>query len=127
MHVSLELDIADSRGIKVVFCRGRLVIGEEGEYFMRKVTSMPPEFPNIVLVLKDLHRIDSHGVGLIVDLLTRAQRVGGDVKLASVVNKDVLATLTVTKVATIFQIFDDEQAAISSFSETSEPIDGPSI
>jgi anti-sigma B factor antagonist len=114
----LNLDIVDIRGVKVVYCAGRLVFGDEAEYFKREVRALLPEDPRIVLVLKNLNRVDSQGVGLIVELLIKARRAGGDVRLASVVNKDVLETMTITKMPSIFQIFDDDQKAISSFSET---------
>ncbi len=116
----LNLDIVDVRGVKVVYCAGRLMYGEEAESFKKEVGALLlPEDPHIVLVLKNLNRVDSYGIGLIVDLLTKARKAGGDVRLASVVNKDVQVTLALTKMPTIFQIFDDDQKAISSFSETS--------
>lgn len=114
----LNLDIVEKSGVKLVYCDGRLVLGDEGEYFKREVGALLTEAPRIVLVLKNLNRLDSAGVGLIVDALNKARRLRGDVRLASAVNKEVRRTLELTKMRIIFQIFDDEQQAISSYSQT---------
>jgi len=118
VELELELEIVDSRGVKVVFCRGKLVIGKEVEYFKSKIEGLLPEFPNIVLELKGLRRIDSQGVGAIVTLLNKARESGGDVKLASVSQGYVHKVLEVTKMPTVFQIFDDERQAVSAFAKT---------
>ena len=118
VEVELELEIVDSRGIKVVFCRGKLLVGKEVEYFKSKVEGLLPEFPNIVLELKGLRRIDSQGVGAIVTLLNKARENGGDVKLASVPQGYVQNVLEMTKMTTVFQIFDDERRAVSAFART---------
>jgi anti-anti-sigma factor len=115
--VALELDIVDSRGVKVVFCRGKMVVGPDVEYFKSKVGDLLPGSPSIVLEFKHLDHIDSQGVGMIVNLRNKAQEIGGDVRLASVANHHVYQVLEITKMTTVFQIFDDERQAVLSFTE----------
>jgi anti-anti-sigma factor len=94
---------------------------EEGaEYLKSKVWGLVPA--NIVLELKDLEYIDSQGVGALVSVLNRTREIGGDVKLAGVKNELVRKILELTKMPTIFQIYDDAQQAVSSFAEASKPI-----
>jgi anti-sigma B factor antagonist len=114
--VELELEIVDSRGVKVVYCRGRLVFGNEA-YFQSKVMVLLPEFASIVLELKDLKYLDSTGLGAVMTLRNKAREAGGDVKLASV-SPYVHKILETTKVLNVFQIFDDERQAITSFTKT---------
>jgi anti-sigma B factor antagonist len=122
MRRLLEIEVfTDSRrGVSVVSCQGRLNSEEGAEYLKSKVSGLVPA--NIVLELKDLEYIDSQGVGTLVSVLNRTREIGGDVKLAGVKNELVRKVLELTKMPTIFQIFDDAQQAVSSFAETSKPI-----
>jgi anti-anti-sigma factor len=115
--VALELDIVDSRSVKVVYCRGRLVVGPDVEYFKSEVGGLLPGSPSIVLDFKHLDYIDSQGVGIMVHLRNKAQEIGGDVRLASIANNHVHQVLEITKMTTVFRIFDDERQAVLSFTE----------
>jgi anti-anti-sigma factor len=116
--VALELDIVDSRGIKLVFCRGRLVIGPDVEYFKSKVGALLTGSPSIVLDFKHLEHIDSTGIGAMVELSNKAREEGGDIRLASIANSHIRNVLGMTKMTSVFQIFDDERQAASSFMKT---------
>jgi len=103
-------------GILVVDCGGRIVFGEESASLRDGVKKLLSGNPKIVLNLRDVTYIDSGGLGTLVSLYTTAQSSGGALKLASL-NQRVDDLLQVTKLVTIFEVFDDEQAAVNSFTK----------
>jgi len=115
--MALELDIVDSRGVKLVFCRGRLSIGPDVEYFKNKVSALLTGSPSVVLDFKHLEHIDSTGIGAMVELQNKAHAEGGDVRLASITNSHIRKVLEMTKMTSVFQMFEDERQAASSFTK----------
>jgi anti-sigma B factor antagonist len=71
----------------------------------------------IVLNLAGVSYVDSSGVGQLVGALTSARHQGGDTKLLKP-SSNILLLLKTTKLDTVFDIHDDEAAAIQSFSKT---------
>ena len=58
--------------------------------------------------------IDSSGIGILVRSLTSAKQRGGSVKLVNP-SKFALQTLKLVGVVNLFEIFQDEDAAVASF------------
>jgi len=69
----------------------------------------------IVLNLGDVSYIDSSGIGELVSTFTTVINQGGQLKLLNLTKK-IHELLQITKLLTVFQVFDDENAAIASFS-----------
>lgn len=100
----------------VVDCSGRLVFGEESASLRDTVKKLVAQSPNIVLNLHEVNHIDSGGLGTLVSLYTTARNAGGAVKLARL-SQRVGDLLQITKLLTIFEVFDDEEKAAKSFKE----------
>ena len=115
MQLKLETRTTAS-GVVVVDCVGRIVFGEESGYLRDKVKSLIKDKVRIVLNLANVTYIDSGGLGTLVSLYTSAYNVGGAVKLANLTQR-VADLLHVTKLVTIFQVYDSEEKAIQSFAE----------
>jgi len=98
----------------IVDCSGRLIFGEESASLRDMVKKLLSESPQLVMNLREVNHIDSGGLGTLVSLYTTARNAGGAVKLASL-SKRVGDLLQVTKLLTIFEVFDDEEAAARSF------------
>lgn len=103
-----------SDGIIVVDLGGRLVFGEETSALRDKVKSLITEGSRVVLNLADVTYIDSGGLGTLVALYTTARNAGGSIKLARL-TKRVGDLLQVTKLLTVFEVYDSEEAAVQSF------------
>ena len=58
--------------------------------------------------------IDSTGLGALVMCATTMRKAGGNVKLLNL-NRRNIELLVMTKLATVFEIFTDEQDAVNSF------------
>jgi anti-sigma B factor antagonist len=98
----------------VVDCSGRLVFGEESAALREAVKKLVLQSPKVVLNLHDVNYIDSGGLGTLVSLYTTARNAGGSVKLARL-SQRVGDLLQITKLLTIFEVFDDEEKAARSF------------
>jgi anti-sigma B factor antagonist len=65
----------------------------------------------IVLNLAEVDYIDSSGVGELVSSFATVEKEGGQLKLLNLTAK-VQEILAITRLLTVFQVFDDEQAAV---------------
>jgi len=105
-------------GVLVVDCSGRVVFGEESAALRDMVKKLLAQNPNIVMSLREVNYIDSGGLGTLVSLFTTARNAGGAVKLARL-SKRVGELLQITKLFTVFEVFDDEETAARSFKKDS--------
>ena len=104
--------------VEVVKVSGRIELGE-GSAAIREVVRdlLARGRKKIVLDLADVDYIDSAGLGALVSAFTSVRNDGGDLKLVYLTKK-VQDLLQMTKLYTVFDIFDDETAAIKSFNQT---------
>ena len=98
----------------IVDCSGRLVFGEESASLRETVKKVLAQSPKVVLNLHEVNYIDSGGLGTLVSIFTTARNAGGAIKLASL-SQRVGDLLQLTKLVTIFEVFDNEEAAARSF------------
>jgi len=103
--------------IVIVEPKGRLTVETEAEFVAAIRRLLDAGHVRLVLNLIDVPYIDSSGLGSIAHAYTSAWRRGGDLKLLNV-GKRNLQLLTVTKLATVFELFESESAAIHSFERT---------
>ena len=111
----LGVEQRELEGIILLDLSGRLVagpdVGDLRRAFERLFSS---DHNRIILNLKGLDYIDSTGLGTLVIGHSRASDTGGAMKLLNL-SKRSAQLLILTKLSTVFEIFDDEQVAINSF------------
>jgi anti-sigma B factor antagonist len=112
--MQLKLATKTKDGILVVDCTGRIVFGEESSLLRDTVKKAISENNRIVLNLGEVSYIDSGGLGTLVALRTTAQNAGGTIKLTNL-TKRVDDLLQVTKLLTVFDVYNSEAEAIESF------------
>src|SRR5215467_11026161 len=112
--MQLKIASKNTDGILVVECIGRIVFGEESSLLRDEVKKVIPQNKKIVLNLGEVSYIDSGGLGTLVALHTTASQAGSTIKLASL-TKRVGDVLQVTKLLTVFDVYDNEADAIKSF------------
>jgi anti-sigma B factor antagonist len=112
--MQLRMSTRTVDGVLVVDCSGRIVFGEESGSLRDNVKKLLGGTPKVVLNLRDVNYIDSGGLGTLVSLYTTARNAGGALKLSSLTQR-VDDLLQVTKLVTIFEVFENEQAAVQSF------------
>ena len=112
--MQLKLNTRTLDGVTVVDCNGRIVFGEESAILRDTLKKLINENKRVVLNLGGISYIDSGGLGTLVALYTTAHNAGGTVKLARLTQR-VGDLLQVTKLVTIFEVFDTEEKAVESF------------
>jgi anti-sigma B factor antagonist len=114
--VQLKLKTRTVDGVTILDCIGRIVFGEESAELREKVRGLIDQNNRIILNLADVTYIDSGGLGTLVALYTTARNAGGAIKLMKLTPR-VDDLLQVTKLLTVFEVFDNEKDAIASFRE----------
>jgi anti-sigma B factor antagonist len=112
--VQLRLSTRTVDGVMVMDCEGRLVFGEESASLRDSVKNLISQNNHIVLNLGGVNYIDSGGLGTLVALYTTARNAGGAIKLAALTQR-VGDLLQVTKLLTVFEVFDTVEEAVKSF------------
>jgi anti-sigma B factor antagonist len=100
--------------ILVLNCAGRIVFGEESASLRDTVKKLLTSNKRIVLNLAEITYIDSGGLGTLVALYITARGNEASIKLANLTPR-VGDLLQVTKLLTVFEVFDTEEKAIDSF------------
>jgi anti-sigma B factor antagonist len=94
---------------------GRITLGEGSVQLRDAIRDLISKGEKHVLLnLGDVNYIDSSGLGELVSAFTTAKNQNADVKLLNLTKK-VKDVLQVTKLYTVFDIYDDEAHAISAF------------
>jgi anti-sigma B factor antagonist len=102
--------------VRILDCSGKITLGEGTMVVRNKVRDLVQSgVKKIVLNLADVSYIDSSGIGELVSTYTTVTTSGGQLKLLNLTKK-FNELLAVTKLLTVFQVFDNEQAALASFS-----------
>ena len=95
--------------------KGRLIVGQPSGLLRETITQIAAGGSiNVILNLAHVEYIDSTGLGSMVICFTSLQKAGGALKLLSLTKRNI-ELLVLTKLATVFEIFGDEQEAINSF------------
>ena len=112
----MALNITSSRadGVIVVHLSGAILFGDESTSLRIRGKDLLDKSPQIVLELGNVTRIDSGGLGTLVSLYVSARKIGGNIKFAGLGNH-AREVLQITKLVTVFEIFDNTEDAIASF------------
>jgi len=111
----LEISSREADGVTILDLRGRLVQGPEVTALRERFNELEREkVKNVILNFKHVEFIDSTGLGMLVAVQSQMERVDGAIRLLGL-SKRGAELMVLTKLSTVFQFFDDEQAAINSF------------
>ena len=115
MAAHVEISTRENEGIAVLDLTGRLVVSESLSTLRDTVSQLLREGQSKVAAnLAGVDYIDSTGLGTLVICYTTLQKAGGSLKLFSL-NRRNLELMLLTKLSTVFELFNDEQGAINSF------------
>jgi anti-sigma B factor antagonist len=113
----MQLEIRERNVGDVVILEmfGKITIGEGSVQLRDAVRVLLDAGRNkIVLNLAGVSYMDSSGIGELVSRYTTTKNTGGKLKLLSLPKK-IKDLLMITKLLTVFEIYEDEQAALDSF------------
>ncbi len=101
--------------VSILDVDGNIIIGESADTVGDTVRRHLAEGRRkILLNMAQVRWVDSRGIGELVAALVTVTREGGQIKLLKV-KENVEELLAVTKVDTIFDIYDDELAALNDY------------
>lgn len=110
----LEIISRDKEGIRILDLSGKLAVGGASDLRERVNAETASGSLQQLLNLKEVEYIDSTGLGTMVICHMAVQKAGGTLKLVNL-NRRNLELVLLTKLSTIFHIYNDEQEAINSF------------
>ena len=111
----MKIDIRTVRDVSILDCSGKITLGE-GTMSIRNTAKdvVQGGAKKIILNLAGITYIDSAGVGELVGAYVTAGNNGAKLKLLGLTGK-LREVLTITKLLTVFEVFDSEAAAVLSF------------
>ena len=101
-------------GVIVVYLSGAIFFREESASLRMLVKDLLNKSRHIVLDLGEVTHIDSEGLGTLVGLYVSARKFGGNIKLANL-GSHANEVLQITKLVTVFEVFDKADDAIASY------------
>src|SRR6478672_12351563 len=111
MHIEERVDGT----VTILDLKGKITLGDGDEALKDKVNSLVQQGrTRILLNFADVPYIDSAGLGEIVRTYTTVSRQGGQLKLVNL-TKRITDLLSITKLLTVFETFDNEAEALKSF------------
>ena len=113
--MSLDINEREREGITILDMKGRLVVGESVSSLREKVRELADAGAvNVILNLEHVDYIDSTGLGGLVISYTTLKKAGGALKILKLSQRNV-ELLVLTKLTTVFEVFNEEQDAINSY------------
>ena len=115
--MSLQLSERSVGDVVVIDLSGKITLGDGGDAMLKdKVRSLVQQGrKKMVLNLGEVSYIDSAGLGELVQAYATVGKSGGGLKLLNT-TKRIKDLLSITKLLTVFETFDSEAEAVTSFS-----------
>ena len=113
--MSVKLTTRQIGDVTVIDAAGRITLGEGSSTFRDSIKELTAKgHRKVLLNLGDVSYIDSSGIGELVSGFTTVSNAGGQLKLLKL-TKRIQDLLQITKLYTIFEVFDDEATGLASF------------
>lgn len=112
----MKIDKRQEGDVQILEVAGKITIGK-GDVAVRDAvhTAIAGGSRKVLLDLGGVTAMDSAGVGELVSAYTTVNNRGGELKLVNLPAK-VSDLLQITQLITVFEVFDEEQEALDSFS-----------
>lgn len=111
----MKLDLRESQGVSILVLGGQLTGGGGDEQLREAIdTLVAAGRTNILVDFAAVTFMDSAGMGELVSSHRMVERFGGKLKILNPTRR-VHNSLTMAKLLPIFEIFDDESDAVTSF------------
>jgi anti-sigma B factor antagonist len=112
--MTLKIETRQADGVTILSCQGRIVFGEEAAGLRENLKRVLSSSRQIVLNLAGVSYIDSGGLGTLVGVYSSARATGAEIKLTGL-GQRLRDVLQITKLVTVFEVYDTEQEAIATF------------
>jgi len=111
----MEIHTRTVGDVHVLDIIGKITLGEATKTIRQTISDLLENGgKKIVLNLTDVNYIDSSGIGELVRTFTTVTKEGKQLKLLNLTKK-IRELLVITKLLTVFQVYENEQVAVASF------------
>jgi anti-sigma B factor antagonist len=113
--MSIVVKTREANGVSILDVSGRITLGEGSSALRDAIRERSGKGHQKILInLSDVSYMDSSGMGMLVSGFATVTNQGGQLKLMNVTNR-VKDLLLITKLYTVFEVYDDERSALRSF------------
>lgn len=113
--MDVKMNTREVKDIVIVDLSGRLIMGEACAAIRAEIQDqLAHQHRKILLNLGEVTYIDSAGLGELTAAYTSVKNRGGALKLVNL-TKRVHDLMQITKLYTVFDVYDDEKTALASF------------
>jgi anti-sigma B factor antagonist len=111
----LTINERNAGNVTILDLSGRITIGEGSVQLREAVRRLLEQgHKNLLIDLGQVDYVDSSGIGELVSCYTTTKNQGGQLKLLNLTKK-IKDLLSITKLLTVFETFDDEGSALASY------------
>lgn len=109
----LDYKITEEKNIQILVLKGELIDKHQATDLLKNVDELIESGKNkLVIDLSDLKYINSSGLNVLIQLLTKTRTSGGESVICNV-SKKVNELLIITKLNTLFKVADSKEAALA--------------
>lgn len=114
--MNLTINSREVQGVSVLDLSGKLVLGEECNTLRQQIADLHAAGSKKILAnMKEVTHVDSSGVGILVEAVVLSAKQGVAFKLMNL-SRVLRNTLAVHRLLPAFEVFDNEEEAVASFS-----------
>jgi anti-sigma B factor antagonist len=111
----LEITQRQNENVTILDLSGKIQLGESSIKFRTSLRQLTQEGKkHILLNLAETTQIDSCGLGELVASFVSVEKSGGEIKLLNL-TKRVSELMMITKLLTVFEVYENEEQAVNSF------------
>lgn len=115
--MSFTYNIIQKNPIAIFSLYGELIDRNEGQRIMDEVNILSEEGQNkFILELSELKYVNSTGLNVLINILTKSRKSGGDLVISGI-SKKVQELLLITKLNSVFNVTETTEEAIEKFNE----------
>ena len=113
--MEITIQLRELRGVAILDMSGRITLGD-GSVVLRETVreQIASGKKALIINLGEVTYMDSSGLGELISAFTTAKNRGATLKLLNL-TKRIRDLMEITKLYTVFDIYDDEDAAVDSF------------
>lgn len=100
--------------MNVFLLQGELIDRNQADAMMKEIEkAIAAGESSVVLNLAELKYLNSSGLNILINILTKSRKAGGDVAICNI-NKKINELLVITKLNSVFNVCDSEEKAINT-------------
>lgn len=111
--MTFDYDIKKEKNINIISLKGQLIEKNQAAALNQKIDELLEENESkYIIELSELKNLNSSGLNVLINILTKARKAGGETLIANVPKK-INELLVITRLNTVFTVVDSVESALS--------------